>query len=103
MNANKITAYLSGIIVALTGTFTESHKYSFIWMALVFFPLMLIYVIGLEIWREWAKGENIKTFPIVGPKNKEGWRIYGRVWLRMVIFILGAVSYGVILYFSQNI
>ena len=88
MEANKLNAFMSGITVTSAGIFIENGDYPFILIAVFFFPAMFIFVIGFEIWREFSKGVHVSTFP-VAPKDSEGWRIYGRVWLRMLIFFLG--------------
>ena len=88
MDASKTSALISGAIVAATGIVVENNELPFIFVVLVFFPSVFIFVIGFEIWREWAKGDHI-GFPI-GPKDKEGWAIYGRVWFRMFICFIGA-------------
>ncbi|WP_157375677.1 hypothetical protein [Alcanivorax hongdengensis] len=102
MDASKTSALIAGATVAATGTVVEANNLPFFLVALVFFPSGLVFVIGFEIWREWAKGEHISGFPI-GPKDKEGWAIYGRAGLRMIIWFIGAGITGLALSAWQNL
>ena len=87
VDASKTSALISGAVVAVTSIVFENNNFPPILVVLVFFAAVFFYVIGLEIWRELVKGDHI-GFPI-GPKDKEGWAIYGRVWLRMLVCFIG--------------
>ena len=101
MDASKISAFISGSAVALTGMIVESNSWPFFWVAEVFLPSVFVFVIGFEIWRELVKGEHI-GFPM-GPKDKEGWAIYGRAWFRMFIWFIGAATTGIVVSTWQSI
>ena len=90
MDASKTSAFISGGAVAIIGIVVESNNLPFTLVALVFFPLVFIFVIGCEVWRAWAKGEHV-GFP-AGPKDRAGWAIYGRAWFRMFLWFLGAAT-----------
>lgn len=60
MDASKISAFISGSAVALTGMIVESNSWPFFWVAVVFLPLVFVFVIGFEIWRELVKGEHFR-------------------------------------------
>lgn len=73
----------------MTGIVIENNQLPFILVALVFFPSIIIFVVGFEIWREWVKGEHIEGL-MMAPKNKKGLAIHGRIWLRMFLCFIGA-------------
>lgn len=91
MKATKITALISGAILAIVGIWLESQALSIVWLAIIFIPAMLIYVIGFEVWREWAKGLHIGPG---GPRDATGLSIYGAAILRMGLFFIGAAIGG---------
>jgi hypothetical membrane protein len=101
MNASKTSAFISGIAVAIIGIYVENNNLPFILAALVFFSTVIVFVVGFEIWREFIKGEHI-GFPF-GPKDKKGWAIYGRAWLRMLIWFVGAAMVMLVLSIWKNI
>ncbi|WP_462158256.1 hypothetical protein [Pseudoalteromonas sp. GB56] len=93
MEASKKSAFVAGGIIVISGVLIESLSLPFSWAlsALVFFPTIFYLVIGKEIHREYKRGVHISNGFYKGPKDAEGKRIYGRVFLRMLIWFLGAV------------
>jgi hypothetical protein len=103
MEATKTSAFLSGILTAITATIVENNDLSFIIVVIVFSSTMIVYVIGFEIWREMRKGEDISSYPAVYPKNAKGRAVFYRAWLRMFIWFLGAVLTAIGLALWSNI
>lgn len=91
MEATKKTSFVAGAIITLSNGAVEVLSLPWLINALIFFPVMLFLVIGTEIHREYKRGIHISNSFIVGPVDAEGWRIYGRCVLRMLIWFLGAV------------
>jgi len=79
-----VAAVTPVVVMAVVKTYNKLLKYTPATKNVASF----VFVIGFEIWREWARGEHI-GFPI-GPKDKQGWAIYGRAWFRMFIWFIGA-------------
>ncbi|QOL26345.1 hypothetical protein LP316_03295 [Thalassotalea sp. LPB0316] len=99
MEASKKSAFLAGGIIVISGMLIESLSLPFSWVlsTLVFFPTIFYLVIGKEIHREYKRGAHISNGFYKGPKDTEGKRIYGRVFLRMLIWFLGAVVTSILI------
>jgi hypothetical protein len=105
MEASNKSAFIAGGIIVISGMLIESLSLPFSWVlsALVFFPTIFYLVIGKEIHREYQRGVHISNGFYKGPKDAEGRRIYGRCFLRMLIWFGGAVVTSILIAFVSGI
>ena len=75
--ANKKTAFISGIVVTLGALFVENNGYNFAWVALLFFPGILIFTIGADPWVAWATNDMTN---LVWPNDSASWSTLRSAW-----------------------
>ncbi len=103
MEATKKTSFIAGAFIAVSGSIIEAYSLPWLINALIFFPIMFFFVIGQEIHREYKRGVHISNTFYIGPVDAEGWRIYGRCILRMLIWFLGAMFAAIVVAFAVGI
>jgi hypothetical protein len=92
MEASKTSAFLSGMVGS---TIVQSCDLSFIVVALVLFPTVIVFVIGWEFWLKWGEAGGAALF-LYGPEHK-------KAVTRMFMCGLGALITGTVIPAWTNI
>ncbi len=93
MEASKKTATMAAGILLVV----QKLSLPFVVNALIFFATMYFLVIGKEIVREYRRGVHISNVFYKGPITEEGGRIYGRCFIRMLVWFLGTVVISILI------